>query len=119
MATIPLSQAKRRASSALRALIRAAEEYLQAEAELRQRGVHAMQAAAPKAGVNEETTDELLRPLDVDVLLRYSYGRSKRLARRGLLPFLTLPDGEIRFRQSDINGIIAGNAPATLRKETP
>ncbi|MEM8493865.1 MAG: hypothetical protein AAF916_10825 [Planctomycetota bacterium] len=40
---------------------------------------------------------ELLTPAEADRLLRYPRGRSARLARRGLLPHLALPDGEVRF----------------------
>lgn len=60
--------------------------------------------------------DALLKPSDVDRLFRYSTGRAARLARRGLLPYLTLPDGEIRFRQRDIEQIIEGDTAATDRE---
>lgn len=40
---------------------------------------------------------ELLRPIDLDSVLGYPPGRSARLARRGLIPHVALPDGEIRF----------------------
>ncbi len=41
--------------------------------------------------------NELLKPSQVDSLLRYPNGRSQRLARQGLIPHIALPDGEIRF----------------------
>ncbi len=33
----------------------------------------------------------------MDARLRYPRGRSARLARKGLIPHVKLPDGEIRF----------------------
>ena len=39
----------------------------------------------------------LLTPADVDRILCYPRGRSKRLAKRGKIPHVRLPDGEIRF----------------------
>jgi hypothetical protein len=39
----------------------------------------------------------LLKPYELDSQLRYPAGRSARLARRGLIPHVVLPDGEIRF----------------------
>ena len=38
-----------------------------------------------------------LKPSELDSRLRYPSGRSLRLARKGLIPCLRLPDGEIRF----------------------
>jgi len=52
---------------------------------------------------------ELLTSREVDRLLRYSPGKATRLARRGLLPYITLPGGDIRFRQRDIEQIIEGD----------
>jgi hypothetical protein len=49
---------------------------------------------------------KLLTPLEVDGILRYPKGKSQRLARRGRLPHVTLPDGSIRFRDSDISKLI-------------
>ena len=51
---------------------------------------------------------KLLTPYEVDQALRYSRGRSLRLARRNVLPHVTLPDGEIRFRPADIERLMAG-----------
>jgi hypothetical protein len=48
----------------------------------------------------------LLRPSEVDRLLRYPRGRSARLARRGVLPHVKLPDGEIRFHESQIAELV-------------
>lgn len=41
--------------------------------------------------------DNLLTPEVMDKVLRYPGGRSARMARKGLIPHLILPDGEIRF----------------------
>lgn len=49
---------------------------------------------------------QLLKPREVDLLLRYPAGRAARLAKRGLLPSIRLPDGEIRFRETDVRKII-------------
>ena len=51
----------------------------------------------------------LLKPREVDVLLRYPAGRSLRLAKRGLLPCIQLPDGEIRFDETEIDRILRSN----------
>ena len=40
---------------------------------------------------------QLITPNEADKLLRYPQGRAKRFARRGLIPHIVLPDGEIRF----------------------
>lgn len=52
-------------------------------------------------------TRELLIPIEVDQILRLRPGKSERLAKRGKLPHVSLPDGSIRFRPSDIERIIA------------
>ncbi len=41
-------------------------------------------------------TERLIRPQELDRLLVYPRGRSARLARKGLIPCVVLPDGEIR-----------------------
>ncbi len=38
--------------------------------------------------------------------MRYPAGRSAKLAKAGLLPFIRLPDGEIRFDENDIERIL-------------
>jgi hypothetical protein len=48
----------------------------------------------------------LLTPIELDGLLRYPRGRSQRLARRQLLPHITLPDGAIRFRPADVEKLL-------------
>jgi hypothetical protein len=49
---------------------------------------------------------ELLTPREVDVILRYPRGRSAKLARRGLLAAVKLPDGEVRFRRDVIEELV-------------
>ena len=51
--------------------------------------------------------DELLKPREVDLLLRYPAGRAARLAKKGLLPHVLLPDGELRFRERDLQRILS------------
>jgi hypothetical protein len=50
------------------------------------------------ASVNELLTDN-----DVDRLLRFPRGRSLRLARKGLIPHVELPDRSIRFERVAID----------------
>lgn len=50
----------------------------------------------------------LLYPNDVDELLRYPRGRSARLARRGLITCIVLPDGELRFERDAIDAWLRG-----------
>jgi hypothetical protein len=49
----------------------------------------------------------LLTPHDVDRLFRYPSGRAARLAKAGRIPFIRLPDGEIRFDQIEIDKLLA------------
>lgn len=49
---------------------------------------------------------------EVDRLLRYPVGRSERLARRGLMPHIVLPDGEIRFHHAAIEKMISAHSAA-------
>ncbi len=44
-----------------------------------------------------ESMEHLIEPRELDARLRYPRGRSLRLAKRGLIPCVRLPDGEIRF----------------------
>lgn len=53
---------------------------------------------------------KLLLPEEADVLLRYPLGRSERLARRGKLPHIKLPDGSIRFHEAFIARIVNGES---------
>lgn len=58
------------------------------------------------------TTHELLTPYEVDRMLRYPPGKSERLARRGKLPCLVLPDGAIRFSSEAIAKLMSSEPPA-------
>ena len=59
----------------------------------------------------------LLLGHQVDRLLRYRNGQSEDLARRGLLPHIVLPDGEIRFDQEQIEQLLnAGRRPLRPRE---
>jgi len=50
--------------------------------------------------------NELLKPNEVDVLFRYPTGRTLRLIRSGKIPAVTLPDGELRVRESVIKRLL-------------
>lgn len=54
----------------------------------------------------------LLIPRQVDQLLRYPRGRSMKLAKAGKLPHVTLPDGEVRFLEAEIEQLILKCATA-------
>ncbi len=58
---------------------------------------------------------QLLKPAEVDLFLRYPIGRSLKLAKKGLLPHIILPDGEIRFNEEDVQGLLRYH---NSRKET-
>jgi len=60
---------------------------------------------------------DLLKPREVDLMLRYPAGRSARLAKRGLLPCVRLPDGEIRFREKDLQRILNHQSQAGAADE--
>ena len=49
---------------------------------------------------------KLLTPREVDQVLRYSHGRTLRLAKAGHIPFIRLPDGEIRFDEAEIEKLL-------------
>jgi len=49
---------------------------------------------------------QLLKAEEVDLMLRYPIGRTRRLAKAGLIPFICLPDGEIRFDENDIECLL-------------
>ncbi len=46
--------------------------------------------------------EQFLLPEEIDKILRWRPGKAERLARRGVLPCVRLPNGEIRFIWSDI-----------------
>lgn len=50
---------------------------------------------------------ELVTPDEIDVLFCWPAGKSERLARRGVLPHVVLPDGKtIRFNRIEIESRI-------------
>jgi len=49
---------------------------------------------------------ELLKTKEVDLLLRYPYGKTARLAKAGKIPHIRLPDGGIRIRKDDIETLL-------------
>ena len=51
-------------------------------------------------------TIELLKPREVDLLLRLPFGRSARFAKEGKLPHVVLPDGDIRFDAVEIKALL-------------
>ncbi len=57
-----------------------------------------------------ETT--LLTPREVDLLLQYPAGRTSRLTLDAKIPHVTLPNGEIRIDQREIDKMLA-------RRDTP
>ena len=62
---------------------------------------------------------KLITPRELDRLLRYPTGRSLRLAKKGKLPFVELPDGDIRFVESQVLSILGLNRhePKTMSEE--
>lgn len=48
----------------------------------------------------------MLTGVEVDKRLRWPLGRAERLARRGKLPHLLLPDGVIRFRWRQVRELL-------------
>lgn len=56
----------------------------------------------------------LLMPREVDRIFRYPRGRAARLARDGKIPHITLPDGELRFDQLQIERLLC--PPVALAK---
>jgi hypothetical protein len=57
----------------------------------------------------------LLKPREVDLIFRYPSGRTLRLAKVGRIPCIRLPDGEIRFEESEIEKLLAGGASEAAR----
>jgi len=56
-------------------------------------------------------------PHEIDTAFRWPLGRAERLARRGRLPHLRLPDGSIRFSFDEVSKLITRvNPPALCKK---
>ena len=60
---------------------------------------------------------KLLTPEETDDLLRYPPGKAERLARRGKLPHIRLPDDAIRFKASDIESLMRNGASPNAAKQ--
>lgn len=56
---------------------------------------------------------------EIDKRLTWPLGRAERLARRGKLPHVVLPDGSIRFRWELIEPLIRVVDPSVRREATP
>ena len=52
-----------------------------------------------------------LTPMEVDKLLKLSTGKAKRLAKRGKLPVVILPDGTIRFDEDVLHRFLREGKP--------
>ncbi len=50
--------------------------------------------------------ERLLKPGEIDILFRYPDGRTMRLIRQGKIPFVQLPDGEVRVLESYVKSLI-------------
>ncbi len=58
-------------------------------------------------------TENLLKAVEVDLLLRYPIGRAAKLAKKGLLPHVVLPDGSVRFERDQLEAALrAGRVKA-------
>lgn len=64
-------------------------------------------------------TTKLLIPIEVDRLLRYPAGKCERLAKRGKIPHVVLPGGEVRFRVEDIDAILRTGVRGACSTGTP
>jgi len=56
----------------------------------------------------------LLKPNEVDMLFRYPAGRTLRLAKAGKIPFVKLPDGELRFNETIILEILNSRSKRSI-----
>ena len=54
---------------------------------------------------------KLLSGYDVDALLGWPMGRTQRLAKLGKLPFVRLPNGDLRFDLDEIQKLILHVTP--------
>lgn len=59
----------------------------------------------------------LLMPHEVDDLFRYPSGKSERLAKRGQIPCIRLPDGSIRFDRAQIEKLLSGDCDHSVNRE--
>ena len=49
----------------------------------------------------------IMKPVEVDLTLRWPAGKTERLAKQGKIPHLVLLDGAIRFSPEDVDKILA------------
>lgn len=54
--------------------------------------------------------ERLLLPGQVDLLFAWRAGRAAKMAEAGLLPAIRLPDGQIRFKRSDLERFLEAAA---------
>lgn len=62
---------------------------------------------------------ELITDLEADVIFGYRPGRSKRLAKAGVLPFVESPGGVIRFDREEIERLVVRRGPGHAPKRPP
>jgi len=74
----------------------------------------AVETALAERAAIESAIAELLKPNEVDLLLRYPFGRAVKLARKHLLPHVVLPDGSIRFDARAIKRVVAAGTNTEL-----
>lgn len=55
----------------------------------------------------------LMTPAETVKALRTTAPTLARWARRGQIPFVTLPSGGRRYRRADVDAILAGDQPTT------
>jgi hypothetical protein len=53
---------------------------------------------------------QLVKPSELDEMLRYPRGKCARLARASQLPHVKLPDGQIRFDPEEVERFLRGGA---------
>lgn len=49
---------------------------------------------------------ELLKPKECDRILRYPFGKTAKLVKAGKIPYVRLPDGNIRIRADDMEAML-------------
>jgi hypothetical protein len=60
-----------------------------------------------------------LHPEDVDERLGWPLGRAARLARRGRLPHVRLPDGSVRFEWPEVEALLCRVPAAAGEVQAP
>ena len=63
--------------------------------------------------------NDLLKPRQLDCIFQWPFGKARRLALEGKLPYVTLPDGALRFDRADIEQIVENRKqPGPIPKNT-